>query len=151
MLKILKLIFDDLMTTDFLYDFMRQHKFGVLSTISPDNIPESAYVGIAFTKDLKIIFDTVSDSRKYRNLLLNPNLSFVIDWDHERTVQYEGIARIPKPDDLDNLLITYFDVFPDGKFRKKNWPNIAYFCVEPKWIRYSDFNIQTQKKEELRF
>jgi hypothetical protein len=41
-----------------------------------------------------------------------------------------------------------FGVFPDGKDRKENWKNIAYFCVEPKWIRYSDFNETTQQIEK---
>jgi len=34
-------------------------------------------------------------------------------------------------------------VFPDGKYRKENWNNLVYFCVEPRWIRYSDFNGST--------
>lgn len=139
------------MTKDFLYNFIRQYKFGVLATVSPNNIPESAYVGIAVTPDLRIIFDTVSDSRKYKNLLLNPNISFVIGWNNEQTIQYEGTAKIPDTNDLDNLLQTYFIVFPDGKDRKENWKNIAYFCVEPKWIRYSNFNEVTPKVEEIKF
>lgn len=139
------------MTKDFLYNFIRQYKFGVLATVSPNNIPESAYVGIAVTPDLRIIFDTVSDSRKYKNLLLNPNISFVIGWNNEQTIQYEGTAKIPDTNDLDNLLQTYFIVFPDGKDRKENWKNIAYFCVKPKWIRYSNFNEVTPKVEEIKF
>lgn len=139
------------MTKDFLYNFIRQYKFGVLATVSPNNIPESAYVGIAVTPDLRIIFDTVSDSRKYKNLLLNPNISFVIGWNNEQTIQYEGTAKIPDTNDLNNLLQTYFIVFPDGKDRKENWKNIAYFCVEPKWIRYSNFNEVTPKVEEIKF
>ncbi len=139
------------MTTDFLYDFIRQHKFGVLSTISPENTPQSAYLGIAVTPDLKIIFDTVTDSRKYGNILLNPNISFVIGWDNERTVQYEGLAKIPEKNELQGLLQTYFKAFPDGVFRKENWKNITYICVEPKWIRYSDFNDTTLTIEEVKF
>lgn len=139
------------MTKDFLYNFIQQYKFGVLATVSPNNIPESAYVGIAVTPDLRIIFDTVSDSRKYKNLLLNPNISFVIGWNNEQTIQYEGTAKIPDTNDLDNLLQTYFIVFPDGKDRKENWKNIAYFCVKPKWIRYSNFNEVTPKVEEIKF
>lgn len=139
------------MTKDFLYNYIRQHKFGVLATVSLDNMPESACVGISVTPDLKIIFDTTSDSRKHKNLLLNPNISFVIGWDNEQTVQYEGIALIPEGKDLDKLLETYFATFPDGKDRKENWKNIAYFCVEPKWIRYSDFNEATKKIEEIKF
>jgi general stress protein 26 len=139
------------MTKDFLYNFIRQHKFGVLATVSPDNIPESAYVGIAVTPVLKIIFDTVSDSRKYKNLVLNPNISFVIGWDNEQTIQYEGTAKIPGADDLEELLQTYFAVFPDGKDRKETWKNIVYFCVEPKWIRYSNFNEASAQVKEIKF
>jgi general stress protein 26 len=139
------------MTIDFLYNFIHQHRFAVLATISPDNVPESAYVGIAVTPDLQIIFDTVSDSRKYKNLLVNPNISFVIGWDNEQTIQYEGIAKIPDGDKLGKLLETYFEVFPDGKERKANWKNIAYFYVEPKWIRYSNFAEGKQQIEEMKF
>ena len=112
------------MTKAFLYNFMRQHKFAVLATVSPANIPESACVGIAVTPGLEIIFDTVSDSRKYKNLLLNPNISFVIGCDKEQTVQYEGIATVPNTNDLDKLLEYYFAVFPDGKNRKENWKTL---------------------------
>jgi Pyridoxamine 5'-phosphate oxidase len=54
------------MTKEFLYDFIRKQKFAVLATVSPDSYPESVCVGIAVTRELKLIFDTVSDSRKYR-------------------------------------------------------------------------------------
>jgi general stress protein 26 len=139
------------MENDFLYNFINQHKYAVLATVSPDLIPESACIGIAVTQELKIIFDTVSDSRKYKNLLLNPNISFVIGWENEKTVQYEGVAKIPKENDLDELLEIYFAKFPDGIDRKRNWKNIAYFSVQPKWIRYSDFNAVNQQIEEFRF
>lgn len=124
----------------FLYDFIRQHKYAVLATVSPGNLPEAAYVGIAVTPELNIIFDTVSESRKYQNLLLNPNISFVIGWEDEQTLQYEGIATLPDLSGSDKLLETYFEVFPEGRVRRETWPNISYVCVKPTWIRYSDFN-----------
>jgi general stress protein 26 len=139
------------MTKDFLYNFIQKHKYGVLSTVSADNCSQSAYIGIAVTPDLKIIFDTVSDSRKYANILVNPNVSLVIGWENEQTVQYEGTAKIPDTNDLEKLLLTYFTVFPDGKTRRENWKNIVHFCVEPKWIRFSDFNEATQMIEEVEF
>lgn len=129
------------MTTKFLYDFIFKHKYAVLSTVTVDNFPESAYVGFAVTPDLKIIFDTVSTSRKYLNLIKNPSISFVIGWDNYQTVQYEGTAKIPTAAELDDLLQIYLKVFPDGIERKENWEDLVYFCVEPKWTRYSDFNI----------
>ena len=137
------------MTTEFLYNFISKYKYAVLSTIAKENRPEAALVGIAVTPDLTIIFDTVSTSRKYKNLIENPSIAFVIGWDSEQTIQYEGIAKIPTTEELDKLLEIYFKVFPDGKERKETWENIAYFCVEPKWVRYSDFS--NQKIEEYKF
>lgn len=138
------------MTTEFLYNFISKYKYAVLATVTEDNFPESALVGFAVTQDLKIIFDTVSTSRKYQNLIKNPAIAFVIGWDNEKTVQYEGIAKAPTTNELDDLLQNYFQVFPDGRDRKENWKDIAYFCVEPNWIRYSDFDTPP-KIEELKF
>lgn len=138
------------MTNEFIYEFISKHRYSVLSTVTINNFPESALVGIAVTRDLKIIFDTVTTSRKYQNLLINPSIAFVIGWDNEQTIQYEGTARIPTETELDDLLKVYFKVFPDGKERKENWKDIAYFYVEPKWIRYADFN-PPQQIEEKRF
>jgi len=139
------------MTKDFLYNFIRQHKYGVISSVSNDNTAQSACIGFVVTPDLKLIFDTVTDSRKYKNILLNPNVSFVIGCDNEQTVQYEGKAEILANKELEHLLVTYFEEFPDGKDRRQNWKNIVYFLVEPKWIRYSEFNSTSPIIEEIRF
>jgi uncharacterized pyridoxamine 5'-phosphate oxidase family protein len=139
-----------LMTTEFLYDYISQFKYAVLSTVTTENRPEAALVGIAVTADLKIIFDTVTTSRKYQNLARNPSIAFVIGWGREQTVQYEGTVRSPNSDELDDLLKTYFKAFPDGIERRETWKDIAYFLVEPTWIRYSDFNVP-QRIEERSF
>jgi len=135
------------MTTKFIYDFITKKKYAVLSTVSEKGMPQSALVGIAVTRDLKIIFDTVTISRKYKNLIINPAIAFVIGWEDEQTVQYEGTARIPKDQQFDELLAVYFEVFPDGRDRKENWKDISYFYVEPRWIRYSNFNEPVQIEE----
>jgi general stress protein 26 len=139
------------MTKEFLFEFIKQNKFAVVSTISVNRMPQSACVGIAVTPDLKLLFDTTMDSRKYENLKHTPLVSFVIGWENAITVQYEGIAvHIPK-DSIDEKFNTYFEVFPDGLDRNKNWKNITYFMVEPTWIRYSDFNEVVPKIDEMHF
>jgi general stress protein 26 len=138
------------MNTGFLYEFMSRSKYAVLSTVTLDGLPESALVGFVVTPDLKIFFDTVSSSRKYRNLVNNQAIAFVMGWESEQTVQYEGTAKIPSPDELEEFLLIYFHVFPDGRDRKENWKDLVYFSVEPKWIRYSDFG-SPPVIEELRF
>jgi hypothetical protein len=42
-------------------------------------------------------------------------------------------------------------MFPDGVERRESWKNIAYFVVEPKWIRFSDFNKIPPLIEEIEF
>jgi len=137
------------MTTKFLYDFILRHKLAVIATVSDNNKSESALMGITVTKDLKIIFDTSSKSRKYLNLMSNPSISLVIGWDNEQTLQYEGIAKFPKNEELKKLKEIYFKTFPDGKEREK-WVNITYVCVEPRWLRFSDYN-EPMKIEERNF
>ena len=127
------------MTRSGLLQFLRKHRLGVLSTVSPSGEPEAAVVGIAFTDDLEVIFDTLDTTRKVSNLRSSPKIAFVIGWDQEITAQLEGIADEPKGAELERLKEAYFLVYPDGRERQR-WNGITYFRVRPHWARYSDFN-----------
>ncbi len=130
------------------YDFLRDKKLGVISTLGPE-APQSALVGIAATPDLRLIFDTVETSRKFANLMRYPACSFVIGWKGEQTLQYEGFAeRVTSHADNPDLA-AYFAAWPDGVDRL-NWPGIAHFVVTPLWLRYSDFAQNPPRIEELR-
>jgi len=136
---------------DLLYQYISQHKLGVVSTTNSDGKPESALVGIAVSNNLEIIFDTVKSSRKYANILQNRRVSLVIGWDDETTVQYEGEAEILGKDNAaDNLRQLYYIAYPDGLERAETWPGLVHIKVEPKWIRYSNFN-EPVTIEELNF
>ena len=128
------------LTKEFLSAFIGKHKHVVVSSVTPDQKPEAAVVGIMVTPDLRIFFDTLSTSRKFANLLANPAAAVVIGWDDERTVQLEGRARVPVGDELNALLQLYYKVFPEGLDRNKNWPDIAYIVIDTEWVRYSDFS-----------
>ncbi len=54
------------MTKEEIYKYIKKNKYAVLSTVSKDQSPESAIVGIAVTPDIEILFDTLSTSRKYK-------------------------------------------------------------------------------------
>lgn len=139
------------MVKDLVYQFINQQKLGVVSTVNLLNKPEAAVVGIAVSVNLEIIFDTVKTSRKYQNILHNPNVALAAGWDEEVTVQYEGIAEIlGTSDEADNLREVYFRAFPDGRERAETWPGLVHVKVSPKWIRYSNFN-EPQVIEELVF
>jgi len=126
-------------------------RYGVVGTIGPGGMPQSALVGIAFALELEIIFDTVKSSRKYPNLIAHPACSFVIGgWASEQTLQYEGEARELKSGELERYQRIYFERFPDGPARM-SWPGIVYFAVRPRWIRYSDFDQTPPLIQEFAF
>ena len=130
-----------------LYHFLSQHRYGVISSIADNGSPQSALVGIATSPDLEIFFDTVRSSRKYPNLIARPACSFVVGWAGEQTVQFEGIAVEAKGPDLKRYRENYFAVWPDAPSR--GWPDLTYFVVRPRWIRYSDFDQSPPLIEEL--
>jgi pyridoxine/pyridoxamine 5'-phosphate oxidase len=137
------------MDREFLYSFIAGCRYGVVSSVAEDGTPQSALVGIAVTPALEIIFDTVSSSRKYRNLVARPACTFVVGWAGEQTVQYEGVAELPGGAELKRFQDVYFAAWPDGPARM-SWAGIAYFVVRPKWIRYSDFEQRPPLIEEMR-
>lgn len=81
---------------DLVYQFIKQNSLGVVSTINMANQPESALIGIAVSINLEIIFDTVKTSRKYNNLVNTPNVSLVIGWDNETTLQMKAQPKFWK-------------------------------------------------------
>ena len=127
------------MTKQDLYAFLARRKLGVLATTGPTGASQSALMGIAVAPGLEIVFDTVKTSRKYPNLTANRACSFVVGWEHEQTVQYEGLAYEIEGPELAKYKKVYFRAWPDGPGRE-SWPGIVYFVVRPTWIRYSDFN-----------
>jgi pyridoxine/pyridoxamine 5'-phosphate oxidase len=131
-----------------IYSFIRSRKLAVISSIGPGGEPQSALVGIAVSPELEIVFDTVKSSRKYPNLNADGRISIVIGWEGERTVQFEGTAIEPADQELVRAKKLYFAAWPDGVEREQ-WPDIAYFLVRPRWLRFSDF--ETGRIEEMLF
>ena len=133
-----------------LYSVMSKYRYGVVTSTSSMGTPQSALVGIAITTDLEIIFDTVASSRKYPNLIEHPYCSFVVGWGAEQTVQFEGIATLPKGLDLKRYQDVYFAVWPECRTHI-SWLGIAYFVVHPRWIRFSDYDQNPPLIEEITF
>lgn len=127
--------------------FLRQHRLAVLSTVR-DGAPQAALVGIAVTDGLEVVFDTVTGSRKYANLLADPRVAMVAGWDYGKTVQIEGAADLLAGEELAPYKEVYFAVWPDGRERQ-HWPDIAYVRVRPRWLRYADYGMAPPQIEEL--
>jgi hypothetical protein len=132
-----------MLTKEFLYDAMKGHRLAVLATAAPSGRvyrPQAAVVGIAISPELEIVFDTVRSSRKYGNLLANPGTAWVIGWDNETTIQYEGIAReLGSTANDDRYRDIYYEAWPDGRDRLVTMAQLTHFVVSPVWIRYSNY------------
>ena len=126
------------MTRDELIEYISARQYMVISTISED-YPESACV--EFGNDgLTLIFDTNQNSRKFKNLQKSSKVSFVIGWENERTVQYEGNATLLQNDaELERLKQVYFKKSPQAQ-EWEDRKDSVYFKVEPVWVRYTDLN-----------
>jgi len=107
------------MTRAELVAVLRNHTLAVQSSVAPTGAPQAAVVGFAVTDALEIIFDTVATSRKYRNLRADPRVALVIGWEHEITVQIEGVADVPVGDELERVRACYFVAYPDGRERAR--------------------------------
>jgi len=128
--------------------FMAKSRYGVVSSTAGDGSSQSALVGIAITPELEIIFDTVKSSRKYPNLIARPRCSFVVGWDGEQTIQFEGVAVEPTGEDLKHYQEIYFAAWSEGRAHM-SWPGITYLVVQPRWIRYSDYDQSPPIIEEM--
>lgn len=129
------------MTRQELLAFMRSERFAAQASVTRDYGVQAAVVGIAVSDTFEIVFDTLTDSRKAKNLRANPSIAFVIGPIRdgaERTVQYEGVADMPSGDELRRIREVYFETFPDGRERL-DWVGLIHVRVKPTWIRYSNY------------
>jgi hypothetical protein len=97
-------------------------------------------VGIATTSAGEVVFDTLGEANKARNLRRDPRVSITV-WEGERTVQLEGRADEPDGAERHELVELYLRSWPDGRARLA-WPGITHFRVVPHWIRWSDFSTE---------
>lgn len=132
------------------YDFIHNEHVCVLSTITSEGNPESATMGFSEKEDLKLIFQTPNDTRKYKNLQNNPNVSIVIGWDLDKfiTVQYEGITREVSEAEIEEVRKIHTTKNEASK-KYAYLPENKYFIVSPKWIRY--WAVKASEKFELNF
>jgi pyridoxine/pyridoxamine 5'-phosphate oxidase len=133
-------------------DFLNSNELGVISTIHTNKEgPESAVVGFGNTNDLQLIFGTSAQSRKYKNIQVDPHISFVIGWSSALgTLQYEGVAREISDDESAQYVELYMS---KNESRKKFKGSVdqKYFIIEPAWIRYQDYASNPPATYELEF
>lgn len=130
---------DDMDKKQIILDFIKKQKLAVMSTVGEDGKPESAVLEFGETDELELVFDTFTGSRKYKNLQIHKDVSFVIGWDKDITVQYEGVAEEITGEKAKKFQRAFWNKNPKAK-RWEFREGIVYFKVTLTWIRYSDLS-----------
>jgi len=86
--------------TDKEIEYLLSQRLGRLATINPEGKPQIAPVGFRYNPELDVIDiggRSMSTSKKFRNILKNPNVSFVVDdvlppW-KPRGIEIRGAAQ----------------------------------------------------------
>ena len=127
-------------STEQFRDFLNSHRLAVVATTAVSGQAQSAVIEFGSSEDLKLIFDTYRSSRKYMNLKRDNRASFVIGWDDDITLQYEGAAVELKSEELGMYQSIYFKQVP-GAAKFCSDPDVAFFVVTPSWIRLTDLRV----------
>lgn len=132
------------------YDFLRQQRHCVISTIGPDGYPQGATVAFSATWDMEVIFGTSNESRKFANLLSDPRVAITVTDEVKRyTLQYRGEAEIIDSEVFAHYRWCHFAKLP-GSLKFEGQPDQVYFLVHPRSVRFSDCKPDPWRVTELR-
>ena len=134
-------------------EFVRSKSVAVLSTVTPDNLPESATIYFVIGENYTLYFMTKTFSRKYTNLEKNPHAALVIGTENEpATAQIQGIAeKITDPEEFDKRMEMLKQNFFKNDYvaplfqmaPEKN--DLVIYKVIPSWIRWLDLRSEKEK------
>ncbi|MFK0329812.1 pyridoxamine 5'-phosphate oxidase family protein [Rhizobium sp. NPDC090275] len=140
---------DDFHKKRMLLEFLRKHKLAVIATCHGDGKPEAATIDFSVRDNLEVVFSAFKETRKFGNLAERPCVAFVVGWDDNITVQYEGEATRVAAADIEEYQEAYLGSLPAAReFIERG---AVIFKATPRWIRYSDFNQEPPELIEIQF
>ncbi|WP_075290104.1 pyridoxamine 5'-phosphate oxidase family protein [Pararhizobium arenae] len=140
---------DDFHKKRLILEFLRKHILAVIATCHRNGTPEAATIDFSVLDNLEIVFSAFQETRKFTNLADRPGVAFVVGWDDNITVQYEGEAtRVPAADTEQYQKAFLSSVPADREFIERG---AVMFKATPRWIRYSDFNKEPPELIEIKF
>ena len=130
-------------------EFLCDNRYGVVSTISIQNKPESALVYyVVDGKD--IFFITPSISRKLMNITTNERIAFVVFKElPPMEIQVEGIAQVVEDPQIKNRISGLYLEKANNNPQTINWPPIlklpnldgfAFIKITVDCFKFSDFS-----------
>ena len=123
------------MTRDDFIEFVRSTRQGVVATVDAHGAPEAALVGLAVSDAAEVIFDSLTDTRKVRNIRAHPRVALVIGCDGGVSVQVEGVADILAGAERYKYGEIYLSQFPGARALHDEFSIVR---VVPRWSRYYD-------------
>ena len=123
---------------------------GVISTLNAAGLPQSASIYYIHNSQLDIFFVTRSESRKYKNIINNPHVAFVITSQNPpKTIQLEGVAS--EVTDAQEQ-IEYFDKLVAKATEYTSVPPVSqlvtgemvFMKITPKWMRFGNFEVMKE-------
>jgi len=140
---------DEDQTKRMILEFMRKHVLAVIATCHRNGTPEAATIDFVVRDNFEIVFSAFEETRKFRNLAERPGVAFVVGWDDNITVQYEGEATTVPVTDIQQYQEVFLESVPDDReFIERG---AAMFKATPRCIRYSDFNKAPPELIEIQF
>ncbi|MEK7579518.1 MAG: pyridoxamine 5'-phosphate oxidase family protein [Patescibacteria group bacterium] len=121
-------------------------KLGVIATVSGEEKSESAFVYYTFDEKLNIYLLTHLESRKHKNIMAHPDVSFAVAFTNPpQTIQIEGHASIvTDAHDVHEFfsklveMVAAKSVIPPVS--KMNMGEVVFVKIEPTWVRFGDFS-----------
>ncbi|MDL2341970.1 MAG: pyridoxamine 5'-phosphate oxidase family protein [Patescibacteria group bacterium] len=129
------------------YDFLKKHPMGVLSTSGSDETTWGAAIYYIADEDLNLYFVTRTGTLKYKNLEERPFAALtVVDAENQITVQLSGkVEKMP----INKYMDVFFDKFaamrPDGDYHwappvdKVHEGNYMPLQLTPTHLQYADY------------
>jgi general stress protein 26 len=135
-------------TQEKILDFLSLHDECVIATLGETG-PEAATVGFSETPKLELTIGTSNKSRKFQNIMQDPQVAVVVGFSGDITVQFEGTARVLGGSELAERQKLHFRKIP-GVAHYKDDPDQTYLSITPSWVRYTNYGQDGEPVEELR-
>src|SRR5215211_2017340 len=95
-----------------LVQYVRSQPDAVISSLTPDGAPQSAYLDMTATDLGELVFNAREASRKIANIRTDPRVSVVVGGRDGTTLQCEGLADLPAGSSRHRCSRAYADTFP---------------------------------------
>jgi len=128
-------------------EFIKKQSLCVLSTVTPDNKSESAVMAYSVMDDLTLIMNTEPTTRKFENIVNNPNVSIIVGGLENPSLQIEAMATIAQGGREEELKGFALQQHPELKDYLSETGRFVE--IKPYWVRWSNFDQNPVEIEEM--